>query len=165
MTTKQKIHHSPSTEFRKGIHYSPATQFKKGHTPWNKGIKGKCYSPATAYKKGHLPWNTLHDGTITIRTDTSGAPYKFIRISLAHWIPLHRHTWIQKHGRIPKGHVVKFINNNTLDCRIKNLELITMAQNLQKNRFGKEINNNPNLKKIKQLNLKLRRTINEKLSA
>ncbi len=45
---------------------------------------------------------------------------------------VHRVIWIAKHGVIPDGYVVDHINNNKLDNRIANLQLITSKENSTK---------------------------------
>lgn len=86
------------------------------------------------YKKGNKPANTLYDGAITIRNAERAIPEKYIRIAEGHWESLSRHTWRQHHGEIPKGYVVAFIDQDSLNCDINNLELISQAENLRRNR-------------------------------
>lgn len=112
-------------------------RFKKGHTPAN---KGKKMSPEvrervkhTWFKKGHEPHNTKHDGYISIRKDKNGRPYAYIRISKGRFEMLHRYIWEQHNGPIPEGQIVTFINGDTSDLRIGNLELITREENMLRN--------------------------------
>jgi len=111
--------------------------FKKGIVPWNTGHKGVHYSPATEFKKGNLPPNTKYDGCITIRNshkDRNDKPYKYIRLAKAKWQPYHQYVWEQHNGKIPKGKILWFINGDSLDVRIENLELITRQEQADRNR-------------------------------
>lgn len=112
--------------------------FKKGLTPWNKGLKMPESivekTKATRFKKGNLPHNTKCDNTISFRSDSgTGKVYKYIRISLGKWIPLHQKMWIDANGEIPKGYVVVFKDKDTMNCNLSNLELISRAELLMRN--------------------------------
>ncbi len=120
------------------------SQLKPGNVSHNKGKKmppevyEKCKS--TMFKKGQLPKNTAEkNGTISIRHEQSdrsigpGRAYKYIRISLGVWVPLHIHRWEKKRGPIPKGHCLWFKDGNSLNCTLKNLELITRGENVRRN--------------------------------
>jgi hypothetical protein len=113
------------------------SRFKKGQTPVNKGkaMKPELYAKCapTMFKPGTVPPNTKHDGARSIRKDKRGTPYEFERISLSVWEPVKNLVWKQHNGPIPKGHCVRFINGNTLDCRIENLECITRKENMMRN--------------------------------
>lgn len=130
-------------QYAKAVQQHPnviKSRFQKGLQPWNTNKKGVVgLHPNTAknhFKKGQLPHNTLTDGAISCRADKNGCNYKFIRIGLANWQPYHRYIWIQHNGPIPEGYIVRFINGNTLDCRIENLELIPRALHSIMNKFG-----------------------------
>lgn len=112
------------------------TWFKKGHIPHNEGVKGIHYSPKSEFKKGHQPQNTKFDGAISIRYDgynEQQKPYYHIRLANGEWEYLHRHIWKNVMGKIPKNHIIRFIDGNTLNCDINNLMCITRAQNAQLN--------------------------------
>jgi hypothetical protein len=165
--------------FKKGVRYSPGTEFKKGLIPWNTGKKGIRNSPATEFKKGHLPINTKYDGCITVRRDSRGIKYKWIRISKANWKEYHRYIWEQENGPIPENHIIRFKNGNQLDVRIDNLECIQRKQNLLKNinrntdkfiastlvkkdpELRKMVEKCPGLLELKRQELKLRRAIRD----
>jgi hypothetical protein len=113
-------------------------RFKKGHNPANAGKTGVRVSPKSEFKKGHLPQNTLHDGAIRIRNDRNTktgrvTPYKYIRIAKAKWVLYQRHLWEQHNGPIPKGHMIRFRDGDTMNCTIENLECISMAENARRN--------------------------------
>ena len=126
------------------------SRFQQGSVPPNKGRKQVEYMTAEAiertaasrYKKGNLPPNTMHDHAISIRNDSSGTPYKFIRISKAVWIPLHRYNWIQANGPIAPKMKLIFKDRNTMNCELENLELLTPGELMERNsfhRYPKEI--------------------------
>lgn len=114
---------------------SASSWFPKGHKPFNKGMKGIHLSPATEFRKGHQPANTKYDNCVTIRfTKRGGIPYKYIRIAEGKWQLLHRHTFENRHGKIPPRHIVGFKNGDTLNCDIGNLYLMSKADNARRNR-------------------------------
>ena len=111
-----------------------STRFKKGQTPWNActgGIAGKHpNSRKIQFKKGHLPKNTLRDGAITIRIDNRGVPQKMIRISPGKWVYLSRCNYEKFVGPIPKGHVIRFLDGDTMNCEPSNLECVSRRLNM-----------------------------------
>lgn len=122
----------PNAEFERR---KKLKQFFKGQLSWNKGLKLPNIPNSGQFKKGMKPKNTAHDGAIRFRkrTNRNNVDYYFIRIKKGEWIPLHNHLWIQKHGPIPKGMVVRFKDGNHLNCKLDNLELITRGENLKRN--------------------------------
>lgn len=120
------------------------SQIKPGNVPANKGKKmskaayKKC--KATMFKKGQIPHNAIgfKDGDISIRQrhpKQGGRSYKWIREGLGKWQLLHIHNWEKKHKKkLPKGHCLWFKDNDTMNCKPSNLELITRAENLKRNR-------------------------------
>lgn len=112
-------------------------RFPKGHVPANKGkklpqhIKEKIKH--TWFKKGQLPPNTKFDGHISIRIDSKGRPYAHIRVAQGKYELLHRNLWEKHHGPVPVGKIVAFINGDSSDIKIENLELITREENMLRN--------------------------------
>ena len=115
-----------------------ASQFKKGHKPHNVGKKQTEYmsteqfekSKATCFKKGNVPPNAQPVGSKIFTKN------RYIRIKIAEpnkWELLHRYTWMQYHGAIPKGHNVQFKDGNRQNCDIDNLYLITRNQQMLDN--------------------------------
>lgn len=45
---------------------------------------------------------------------------------------LHHVIWEEHHGPVPKGHVIRCINGDYTDCRIENLECMTLSEYLSK---------------------------------
>lgn len=107
------------------------SQFKKGQPSHNKGKAGKPNQ--ASFKPGHAPANALHDGAITIRQKQGEKPYKFYRVGAAQWVYLHRYVWQQANGPIPAGHVIRFIDGDSLNCELSNLKLITQAEHVMLN--------------------------------
>lgn len=107
--------------------------FKKGQRPWNKGIK-KPYKGGeeTRFRKGNLPHNTKFDGCIRVQPDKCGRSYKYIRVGVAKWMPLHRYIWMQVHGD-PGTNIIRFKDGNSLNCDIENLMLISRGENAKLN--------------------------------
>lgn len=128
-------------------------RIKKGHIPPNKGKRQKDYLSQDAlkrmsqtwFKKGHLPHNAVgkKDGDITIRTDKrTGRQYKYIRLSLGVWYPYHQYLWEKKYGKQPKKHVLRFKDGNNLNCKLSNLQLISMKENRVKNSCSVNLTDN-----------------------
>ncbi|WP_417237244.1 MULTISPECIES: HNH endonuclease signature motif containing protein [Flavobacteriaceae] len=144
--------------------------FSKGHIPANAGKKLEEFMDpetikkfkANQFKKGNKPQNTLHDGAITVRIDhkdRNGRQYKWIRVSEANWEMLHKHIWEKENGPVPEGYCLWFIDGNSLNCTLKNLELITRDENLNRNwhdRYPDELK-----KSVKKLN-KLKKQLKSK---
>lgn len=143
------------------------SRIKSGSFPPNKGKRWEEYmSPeamkrcsATHFKKGNRPPQTKErNGVITIRKDRSGTSYKYIRISLGKWKLYHQHLWEKKHGKIPAGMCLWFKDRNSLNCTLKNMELINRSENLRRNR-SKYLQLHPDLRKASTLLNKLNKAI------
>lgn len=87
---------------------------------------------ATMFKKGQLPHNTKYDGYISVRRDTDGRQYFFIRVALGEMVHLHRKLWTDAHGPVKPGHVIAFKDGNQGNCVLENLEEITKAERLRR---------------------------------
>lgn len=114
------------------------SRIKPGTIPPNKGKKlsPELYEKVslTMFKKGNLPRNTKYDGYLSKRHHKrDGKDYMFIRIAQGKFELLHRKIWMDANGPIPEGMQISFKNGDTLDCRLENLELITMAENMKRN--------------------------------
>lgn len=105
--------------------------------PANKGKKmsaeqyAKC--KCTMFKKGHSPQNYRPVGSVRINADG------YIEIKVKDpgtWELKHRVIWEQHNGKIPKGMIVIFKDNNPLNCTLDNLLLISKDENLKMNRIG-----------------------------
>ena len=128
-----------------------AHRFPKGHTPYNKGKKQSEYmdsetiekSAKTRFQNGHKPHNTKYDGALSIRKDSYGIAYIYIRVAEEQWELLHRKIWEQHYGPIPKRYNVVFKDKDQANLDINNLELVSnqelMERNSYHNRYPKEL--------------------------
>ena len=137
------------------------TRFKKGNVPFNKGIKCPnlllTNAAATMFKKGNKPFNTREANATSIRKDSKGRLYHYTKLADSKWALTHRLTWEQANGPIPPKHIVRFIDGNTMNLELSNLECIPMIQNMTKNtiqRYPKE------LQEVMKLKSKLNKQIN-----
>ena len=112
--------------------------FKKGSTPPNKGKKmtARQYkaSSATMFKKGQECRNKLAIGTERYRKSHD---YWFVKVAEPNkWMLKHRFLWEQKNGPTPPGHIVVFRDGNPHNFQESNLELISLKENVRRNRWG-----------------------------
>ncbi|MCD8921980.1 MULTISPECIES: HNH endonuclease signature motif containing protein [Staphylococcus] len=124
---------------RKKITNGRDCRFKKGCSSWNKGksMPAKGRSAETQFKKGHIPDNAFPIGTIKPNTDG----YLFIKVKRSGskyecWKAYSRYLWEQKHGPIPKGHCLIFLNKDKRDCREENIALVSRAELARLNKIG-----------------------------
>jgi len=126
-----------SGRLRPGTNIGGNTRFKKGHSTHNKGKKmnPETYSKVskTMFKKGNKPHNTKEIGRINLRRDKADIPYYFIKISDGIWQPLHRVIWQLHNGDIPENMKITFIDGNSLNCQINNLQMVSYADLMRKN--------------------------------
>ena len=114
-------------------------RFEKGKKPWNAGTKGICKANKGSFKKGHQPNNLVDIGHE--RIDDEG--YVWIKVdgidrnsgnNGQHRFK-HHVVWEAEHGKIPAGHVLRFIDGNRQNCNIDNLVCIPKSVNVQLNRM------------------------------
>ena len=136
------------------------SRFKPGHQPSNKGrqMNSELYAKVapTMFKTGHKPFNTREDHATSIRVDKTGRPYSYTKVKDSMWVLTHRIMWESIHGEVPKDHVVRFKDGNTMNLHITNLECIPKTENAIRNsihRFPGE------LQKVMRLKSKLNKTI------
>ena len=153
------------------LKFGMESRMKKGNISYNKGMKQHEFLSAasiekikeTQFKAGGLPHNTKKDFEISLRVDNRGISYKFIRVSKANWMPLHRYLYEQKNGKIASGMRLIFIDKNPMNCHLDNLELLTniemMVRNSYHNAYPKEV------AELIQLRGALNRKINNKLKS
>lgn len=154
VAAKLGLHKSPAllASDRSGrilrAHQSPrmiATRFQKGRVPANKGLRRPGWFSGrmreTQFKKGALPQTTHPDFYVlgALRINADG--YIDIRTSFKRgamgWTGLHRYLWMQAHGPIPPGHLIRFIDGDRDNVVLGNLEIISMADNARRNYIDK----------------------------
>ena len=106
-------------------------RFKKGNIPRCSKASEKSW-----FKKGNIPQNCKPVGTE--RLDRDG--YVEIKISDPNkWELKHRYLWEKENGKIPKGMVLIFKDNNKLNIDLDNLILINRAENMKINSRGDSV--------------------------
>jgi hypothetical protein len=127
---------------RYGIKSGRDGQFKKGNVPWTVGAKGKgIIKPNSGcFKKGIIPANLKPLGHERIDTQNG-----YILVKVAEPNPYtgaptryrekHQVVWEQHHGQIPSGHIITFIDGDPLNPDINNLECISKAENVRRNKL------------------------------
>lgn len=121
-----------ATAKRYGYKNGVDCRFKKGHIPNNKGTKGLSKANKTSFRKGHIPINHRPVGSERVNI------YGYIEIKVkepATWRYKHIVVWEKANNRkVPKGHVILFLDKNKLNCDIENLLLINRKELLLLNR-------------------------------
>jgi hypothetical protein len=115
-------------------------RFEKGIVPANKGKKGQCAPGCekTFFQKGNLPHNTKPIGYERITRDG----YIEVKIAMRpsrpdcndNFVAKHRLVWEAANGPIPPGHVIIFLDGDTTNCELSNLQLVTQAENQMLNK-------------------------------
>jgi hypothetical protein len=150
---------------RRGGNIGAAFRFPKGHVPANKGLRRPGWSAGrmreTQFKKGQRGNKWVPIGTEVVNCDgyLSRKVAESRRYDKA-WKAVHRLIWVEKHGPIPRGHIVIFKDGNKLNCVLGNLELITLADNLRRNSIWKKLPKE--LASIVMLRAKIQRQINKR---
>lgn len=121
------------------------TQFKAGTRA---GTAGSNWKPIGAYR-------TDSDGMLLVKvSDVVAATWT------VNWRYVHKQVWERTNGPIPEGYVLRFRDGmKTADpelLTVDRLELLTLAENLARNRLP------PELQKLSQLRGVLTRAINRK---
>lgn len=138
-------------------------RFSKGHIPFNKGRKGLWFEGADKswFKKGHKPANKKPIGTMRKCRDGYYEIKLFdTGVKVHDWVPIHRMIYERMHGiKIPKTHVVIYLDGDYEHWQIENLRLITKAENCQRN----SVHNYPiEIAKAYQLVGQINRQINKR---
>lgn len=117
-----------------------AHRFKPGHRPPNRGVKGwdaGGRSHETRFKKGQTAHTWVPIGSIAygkggyLKVKVSDDRTKESRFN---WCFVHHLVWEKAHGRrVPKGHVVIFVDGDPTHITIENLKLITLRRNMLRN--------------------------------
>lgn len=132
-----------STLGRRRIKSGRSRRFEKGNIPWNAGTKGQRLTGANraSFRKGHVPSNLK-----PLWSERIESKYGYIEIKVPECNPhtghptryRYKHVWVweQKHGPVPKGHVVAFVDGNNLNCNIDNLMLLSRSELLHMNQHN-----------------------------
>lgn len=129
--------------------------FSKGHKSWNTGTKGICKANSGCFQKGHLPKNWKPVGSE--RVDVDG--YVLVKVAEPNvWQLKSVVVWETAHGKIKKGHVIRYKDDNRLNCSIENLDVIRRPVHLYLNQHGysempEELK--PSLKMIAEVEVKV----------
>lgn len=103
-------------------------RFEKGHVPANKGMKGTCAPGCekTWFKKGNTSVKHKPIGTESIRHNfNKGESYIYIKVAEPNkWRRKHILEWEKYYGPVPKGKVVIFLDGDTSNTDISNLQMI-----------------------------------------
>lgn len=142
--------------------------FPKGTVPPNKGVKGwqaGGRARETQFKKGCKPQTWLPIGSYRINGDghldrkvaDTGYPPD-------DWKSVHRQVWVDAHGPIPTGHIVRFKDGcrttKLEEITADKLECITLAENMRRNSF--RTNYPPEVARLIQARGHLQRMINKR---
>lgn len=110
-------------------------RFQKGQEPPNKGKKGVCAAGCEKswFKKGHIPANYRPVGSERVNADG------YIEVKVADpnkWKLKHRVVWESANGKIPKGYIIIFRDNDKTNTDIDNLLLIKRGTHAVLNHTG-----------------------------
>lgn len=129
-----------ASRLRRGDNVGAAYRFPKGHVPANKGLRRPGWASGrmgdTQFRPGQAGWNWRPIGSERL---VDGYRYTKVsdvrRVPWTHnWKPTHVLLWEAHHGRrVPRGHVLKFVNDHKTDVRLENLELIARRDLMARN--------------------------------
>ena len=105
--------------------------------------KIKCGVNIGSFQKGHKDFTKNHIAHNKLPVGSERLNNNFIDIKIAQpdvWVRKHRYIWEQAYGKIPKGHLIIFLNNDKKDIRLENLALISRTEqgliNLKRRKFS-----------------------------
>lgn len=134
---------------RRGDNVGAKSQFKPGTEPWNKGkaFDSGGRSHETRFKPGTRQGRAsdIYKPVGTERLSKEGYLERKINEAMPfqkRWRAVHILNWEAVNGPLPPGHCVIFKDGNKINTAVENLELITRADNMQRNtlhRYPKEI--------------------------
>lgn len=123
-----------------------ASQFQPGLIPWNKGVHYVAggRSAETRFKKGCMSGAAQHNYVPigSLRTNAEGYLERKMTDDQAlaparRWVGVHRLVWIQTHGALPPGHIVRFrpgMATAVLEqITVERLECISRAEHARRN--------------------------------
>lgn len=100
--------------------------FKKGHDAYMKGKRlDDVLSPEAVKKFRSHTWtkDNYIDHSVPVGTESERKGYILVKQADGKWQYKQRVVWESTFGSIPEGHIVRFRNGNSLDCRPENLLL------------------------------------------
>lgn len=117
------------------LHTGRTGRFPKGHEPANKGKRGVCAAGSEKgwFKKGNMPKNHRPVGSERIAKDG------YVEIKVGEpdkWKEKHKVVWESVNGKIPRGYMVIFKDNDKTNTDIGNLLLIKRSTNAILNHKG-----------------------------
>jgi len=135
--------HRQKNCFSKGVRFKPGNAMYKRR----KRVVGNAKAPV---------------GSITI-WKWSGYPRRYVRTSLDRkgWRPVSQVIWEKLHGPIPKGHIVVYIDGDTMNDDPSNYRLVSRAE-MARNAV-KRCNNRKRIAKITET--VMRKTLAKKIAA
>lgn len=124
-----------------GVRSGLTGYFKKGSIPKNKGKEMSKEQYETCkknfFKKGHETYNKLPIGSERLFK----GEYIYVKVDdqintklNVNWKPKHHIVWEQHYGKVPKGHVVIFLDRNKLNFDINNLMCVNKKELLEMSR-------------------------------
>lgn len=133
---RMKVSQVKSWKSRNKVNSGISGRFKRGHEAWNKGMKGLNTGGERGwFKKGQAPLNYRpvgseridpKDGYIDVKVQDEGSyPER--------WRHKHVLVWERENGKVPKNHVIAFLNNDKTDVSLDNLVLLSRAELVRMN--------------------------------
>ena len=91
-------------------------------------------SNKTSFKKGQKPPNWKPIGS---ERTYSKDGYILIKVAegMHQWKLQHRVVWEAANGKLPKGALLSFKDQDKTNCNLDNLEVITMGENAVRNKY------------------------------
>lgn len=127
---------------------------------WSNGFDGKfkikhtSKAKTTGLKKQRIPHNKKPVGS-----ERRDSRWGYIIVKVAEpnkWEFKHKIVWEKKNGKVPKGHILRFLDNNPENCNIDNLICIPRQINARINKNAEASTGNKDINKaviqISQLN-------------
>ena len=130
--------------------------FSKGLRPGNTGTKGICKANSGCFQKGLIPKNWRPVGSE--RVDVKDG-YVLVKVAEPNvWRHKSVVVWEAAHGKRKKGDVIRYKDNNRLNCSIENLDVISRPVHLYLNQHSysempEELK--PSLKMIAEVEVKI----------
>lgn len=144
---------------RRGDAVGTRHRYAPGHKTWNAGLKGwsAVGTEATRFKPGTVPPNRQQVGALRINSD--GQLDIKLSDGLRSWVQLSHYAWFLEHGQWPqKGYCLRFRDGDMHNPDIKNLHLVTRAENMRLN--SHYTNYPPEVARLVQLKGQIARQVN-----